>query len=227
MLRVCAYQKRRSLRISTSFGSSPCSVWRVKSSLASWLRVLRVYFNFLLSNKYINTSVQKGGISGVPGCLEHTGVVTQLIREAREWRGGSGCTVAGPHQRLWLNTPHAGGGCTGETPCTAEGERSHPGLLQQVQLESLYWPANIWLAPAWGGDNHWVYHLSDPLCAGNGCAGQGSWNRVQRPPQQVWSKATSHKSLHGRPHSDNNGGTGSQVGPSGVGETHVMGTYEL
>ncbi len=22
-------------------------------------------------------------------------------------------------------------------------ERSHPGLLQQVQLESLYWPANI------------------------------------------------------------------------------------
>ncbi len=47
MLRVCAYQKRRSLRISTSFGSSPCSVWRVKSSLASWLRVLRVYFNFL------------------------------------------------------------------------------------------------------------------------------------------------------------------------------------
>ncbi len=45
---------------------------------------------------------------------------------------------------------------------------------------------------------------------------------MQRPPQQVWSKATSHKSLHGRPHSDNNGGTRSQVDPSGVGETHVM-----
>ncbi len=95
--------------------------------------------NFLLSNKYIDMSVQKGGMPGVPGCLEHTGMVTQLIREARE----GGCTVAGPHQHLWLNTPHAGGGRIGETPCTTEGEKSHPGLLQQVQLESLYWPANI------------------------------------------------------------------------------------
>ncbi len=77
-----------------------------------------------------------------------------------------------------LNTPYAGGGRTGETPCTAEGERSHPGLLQQF---SLYWPANIWLAPAGGGDNHWLYHLSDPLCAGDEHAGQGSWNRMQRP----------------------------------------------
>ncbi|TWW66769.1 hypothetical protein D4764_20G0008010 [Takifugu flavidus] len=30
-------------------------------------------------NNYIDTSVQKGGIPGVPGCLEHNGVVTQLI----------------------------------------------------------------------------------------------------------------------------------------------------
>lgn len=52
----------------TSFGSSSLS-------------------NFLLSNKHINISGQKGGIPGVPGCLEHTGVVTQLIREAREGRG--------------------------------------------------------------------------------------------------------------------------------------------
>ncbi len=37
---------------------------------------------FLLKNAYIDTSVQKGGVPGVPGCIEHTGVVTQLIREA-------------------------------------------------------------------------------------------------------------------------------------------------
>ncbi|XP_062283087.1 uncharacterized protein LOC133987658 [Scomber scombrus] len=36
---------------------------------------------YLAKNTYINTSVQKGGISGMSGCLEHTGVVTQLIRE--------------------------------------------------------------------------------------------------------------------------------------------------
>uniref|UniRef100_A0A1A8S175 Reverse transcriptase domain-containing protein n=1 Tax=Nothobranchius rachovii TaxID=451742 RepID=A0A1A8S175_9TELE len=29
----------------------------------------------------------KGGVPGVPGCLEHTGVVTQLIREAKEGKG--------------------------------------------------------------------------------------------------------------------------------------------
>lgn len=48
--------------------------------------VARRLTNFLLTNNYIDTSVQKGGIAGVPGCLEHTGVVTQLIREARETR---------------------------------------------------------------------------------------------------------------------------------------------
>ncbi len=38
-------------------------------------------------NKYIDTSVQKGGIPRVPGWLEHTGVITQLLREARETNG--------------------------------------------------------------------------------------------------------------------------------------------
>ncbi len=46
--------------------------------------VARRLTDFLSSNGYIDTSVQKGGISVVPSCLEHTGVVTQLIREARE-----------------------------------------------------------------------------------------------------------------------------------------------
>ncbi len=42
---------------------------------------------FLLKNSYIDTLVQKGGVPGVSGCIEYTGVVTQLIREARESRG--------------------------------------------------------------------------------------------------------------------------------------------
>ena len=42
---------------------------------------------YLLRNSYIGTSVQKGELPGIPGCLEHTRVVTQLIREARENRG--------------------------------------------------------------------------------------------------------------------------------------------
>lgn len=42
---------------------------------------------FLLKNSHIDTSIQKGGVPGVPGCLEDTGVVTQLLREAREGKG--------------------------------------------------------------------------------------------------------------------------------------------
>lgn len=37
---------------------------------------------FLLKNNYITAFVQKGGVPGIPECMEHTGVVTQLIREA-------------------------------------------------------------------------------------------------------------------------------------------------
>lgn len=43
--------------------------------------------DYFLKNSYIDTSVQKGGIPKVSGCLEHTRMVTQLIREARENRG--------------------------------------------------------------------------------------------------------------------------------------------
>ncbi|XDV27663.1 hypothetical protein PO909_031163 [Leuciscus waleckii] len=57
--------------------------------------------DFLLKNIYIDTSVQKGGVPGVPGCLEHTGVVTQLIREAKESKGDLAT--------LWLDLANAYG----------------------------------------------------------------------------------------------------------------------
>ncbi|XP_063054019.1 uncharacterized protein LOC134448252 [Engraulis encrasicolus] len=56
---------------------------------------------YLARNTYVDTSVQKGGISGMPGCVEHTGVVTQLIREARENKGNLSV--------LWLDLANAFG----------------------------------------------------------------------------------------------------------------------
>ncbi|XP_060076611.1 uncharacterized protein LOC132556244 [Ylistrum balloti] len=38
---------------------------------------------YMTSNEYIDSSVQKGGIPGFPGCIEHTSAITQLIREAK------------------------------------------------------------------------------------------------------------------------------------------------
>uniref|UniRef100_A0A0E9R1X6 Uncharacterized protein n=1 Tax=Anguilla anguilla TaxID=7936 RepID=A0A0E9R1X6_ANGAN len=38
---------------------------------------------YLLKYSYIITSVQKGGVPNVPGCIEHAGVVTPLIGGTR------------------------------------------------------------------------------------------------------------------------------------------------
>ena len=40
--------------------------------------------DFTLGNGYIDTSIQKGGIPGVSGCLEHTAILSQLIQEAKK-----------------------------------------------------------------------------------------------------------------------------------------------
>ena len=40
--------------------------------------------SFLMKNMYINPSIQKGGVPGVSGCLEHTAVLSQLITEAKK-----------------------------------------------------------------------------------------------------------------------------------------------
>lgn len=48
--------------------------------------------SFLLRNKYIETAVQKGGVPGVPGCIEHTGVISKLIEDANRNRGNLAVT---------------------------------------------------------------------------------------------------------------------------------------
>ena len=42
---------------------------------------------YMTENGYINTAIQKGGIPGFSGCLEHTGVLSQMIREAKTSKG--------------------------------------------------------------------------------------------------------------------------------------------
>lgn len=37
-----------------------------------------------LTNNYVDIVVQKGGVLGESGCIEHTSVPTQIIREVRE-----------------------------------------------------------------------------------------------------------------------------------------------
>ncbi len=75
----------------------------------------------MTQNGYINTSIQKGGVEGFSGCLEHTGVLSQLIQEAKEKKGS--LTV------VWLDFANAYG--------------SIPHNLIQVALDYYHIPYNI------------------------------------------------------------------------------------
>lgn len=76
---------------------------------------------YMTQNGYINTSIQKGGVEGFSGCLEHTGVLSQLIQEAKEKKGS--LTV------VWLDFANAYG--------------SIPHNLIQVALDYYHIPSNI------------------------------------------------------------------------------------
>ena len=56
---------------------------------------------FMLDNGYMDTSVQKGGIPGVSGCLEHTSVISKIIEDAKRNNGDLAV--------LWLDLTNAYG----------------------------------------------------------------------------------------------------------------------
>ncbi len=48
-----------------------------------WSIIAKRLTTYLLANEFIDPSVQKGGVPGYSGCLEHTAVISQLINEAK------------------------------------------------------------------------------------------------------------------------------------------------
>ena len=44
---------------------------------------MHVDVEVMTSYRYVDTSVQKGGVPGFSGCVEHTSVISQLIQEAK------------------------------------------------------------------------------------------------------------------------------------------------
>ena len=63
------------------------SLLNVEGKLYFALRSDRLV-TYTLANKYIDTSIQKGGVPGVSGCMEHTAILSQLIREAKAEKKG-------------------------------------------------------------------------------------------------------------------------------------------
>ncbi len=76
---------------------------------------------YMTLNGYINNSIQKCGVEGFSGCLENTGVLSQLILEVKEKKGS--LTV------VWLDFANTYG--------------SIPYNLIQVALDHYHIPHNI------------------------------------------------------------------------------------
>lgn len=89
--------------------------------------VARRLTDSLSNNGYIDTSVQKGGIAGAPDCLEHTGVVTQLIREAQESKGDLAV--------LWLDPANAYGSVPHELVQTTLEKQHVPSLVAELIMD--------------------------------------------------------------------------------------------
>ena len=84
----------------------------------------RRLISFLTANKYINTSVQKGGVPGFSGCVEHTSAITQLIREAKA--GKKDLTV------VWLDLANAYGSIPHQLIYTALQHYHVPNHVQKI-----------------------------------------------------------------------------------------------
>ena len=75
------YRFAEGLLIPKEEGSKSLDQFRIISLLNTESKIFfgllsRRLSDFILGNGYIDTSVQKGGVAGMPGCLEHTGVLT-------------------------------------------------------------------------------------------------------------------------------------------------------
>ena len=88
----------------------------------------------LLNNNYIDISVQKGGVPGVSGCVEHTSVPSEIIRDARENKGD--LTV------LWFDLANAYGSIPhsyrhhlGKISCTDENKKFGTDLFRSARDE--------------------------------------------------------------------------------------------
>ena len=67
---------------------------------------------YVLSNKYVDTSIQKGGVPGVPGCIEHSSMIWEAIQRAKSLYvvllDLANAYGSAPHQLIWktLETHH-------------------------------------------------------------------------------------------------------------------------
>lgn len=95
--------------------------------------------NYMVKNKYVDTSVQKGGIPGFSGCLEHMVVLDELIQEANESK--SNLIV------VWLNMANAYGSISHDLIVTAMEHYHIPHYIMGMII-SYFVGFKLWLKTA-------------------------------------------------------------------------------
>jgi hypothetical protein len=80
--------------------------------------------SYLLNNEYLDTAVQKGGVPGFSGCLEHTAILSELIQEAREKKGDLAV--------IWLDLANAYGSIPHQLIVHALSQYKVPQKVQDI-----------------------------------------------------------------------------------------------
>ncbi|RXN16633.1 hypothetical protein ROHU_027474 [Labeo rohita] len=187
--------------------------------------------SYMTENGYIDTAIQKGGIPGFSGCLEHTGVLSQMIRETKASNGN--LTV------VWLDLANAYG--------------SIPHALIHAALDHYLIPQHIkgMIISYFGGiqlrfktghfttprphpvakprkrDRNWLYNLPHPLHHGNEPHNSSCWEGSPRPKNAIGHPTTPDKRLHGRPYCDDHNPCGGEVGTNCSGPHGNVGQNEI
>ena len=118
----------------------------------------------MMDNGYMDTSVQKGGVPGVAGCLEHTSIITKIIEHAKKNRGNLAV--------LWLDLTNAFGTIphklvdlmlkTYHVP-----EHFHKLLQHYYDNFNMRFTYGDFMAEARSGHCHWLHNLSDFVFSSN------------------------------------------------------------
>ena len=103
--RASILQRRKTPKVWTNSDQYRCNV---EGTIFFSIMASRLT-EFVMSNQYVDISVQKAGIPGVPGCIEHTLMIWEAIQRAKSsrlslyvvWLDLANAYGSVPHQLLW------------------------------------------------------------------------------------------------------------------------------
>ncbi|RXN04865.1 hypothetical protein ROHU_009462 [Labeo rohita] len=177
--------------------------------------------------RYIDTAIQKGGIPGFSGCLEHTGVLSQMIRETKASNGN--LTV------VWLDLANA----YGSIPhALIHAALDHYLIPQHIKGMIISYFGRIQLRFKTGHfTTQWqnlekgivtgCTNLPHPLHHGNEPHNSSCWEGSPRPKNAIRHPTTPDKRLHGRPYCDDHNQWGGEVGTNCSGPYGNVGENEV